>query len=780
VIKGSQASLTEGAIGGLINLRSASPFDQRGPHGLLRLEADHNQMSGLNGSKLSATYSNTYQADSLGLLLGLVVANRKERTDQAGNDGGWTRNPSDDPSWLWGNAWGGNIDPNNNGQLDANEKGLIGPGQFRMGSVMEQKKRLALSGKLEWRPSDTLRLVADGLYTRLDSPQIGYQQSYYPLFTPGRWSDVVVTRGVVTDLTLTDLQPEILNKSEHRVVDTALYGLNAQWKPDPALTLDGDLYRSTSQRHSGGQDTYAVLRMNGANTTRIRLTGQAVPEVTTSFADGRDLAAGLAAGQFHASDFNTHYLSLAGDNVDDKISGAALSGKWFVDKGLLEQIEFGLANTQRGKTRDLINNDLTGGAEYYSGDNHINVADLGGNVLSHSFTLPHFMDRVGGQFPRSFLAFDVPAYLERLKAYDGQLRPDGSVYDFSQAAPAWNPLESYRVTENTTAAYVQADLAGEQWSADAGLRLVNTHTTAKAWEARITQLTRIDDFNYSVQYGAPTPIDQTSDYSFALPSANFIWHIDKQLQLRAAAAKTMARPPVDKLAPTNTTASVAWGEFTQVYGGNAHLKPYSAVQADLSLEWYYAARSIFNLALFRKDIKNQITTSWETGQDIGVPGHLFNVMRPINGDRARVNGLELGLQHLWDNGFGVRAQYTRNRARSWVAGEQRPLEGVAPATSSLGALYEDEVWSLSLQADHTGGFTTAVNVLGAGYDEQVKPITWLTAQASYAINERLQVTFEGRNLLDVEERYTLGNNPLLQQGYNRYGRAVTLGLSLRF
>jgi iron complex outermembrane receptor protein len=54
VIKGSQASLTEGAIGGLINLRSASPFDQRGPHGLLRLEADHNQMSGLNGSKLSA------------------------------------------------------------------------------------------------------------------------------------------------------------------------------------------------------------------------------------------------------------------------------------------------------------------------------------------------------------------------------------------------------------------------------------------------------------------------------------------------------------------------------------------------------------------------------------------------------------------------------------------------------------------------------------------------------------------------------------------------------
>src|SRR3546814_10524629 len=36
VIKGAQASLTEGAIGGLINLRSASPFDQRGQHGIVR------------------------------------------------------------------------------------------------------------------------------------------------------------------------------------------------------------------------------------------------------------------------------------------------------------------------------------------------------------------------------------------------------------------------------------------------------------------------------------------------------------------------------------------------------------------------------------------------------------------------------------------------------------------------------------------------------------------------------------------------------------------------
>ena len=70
------------------------------------------------------------------------------------------------------------------------------------------------------------------------------------------------------------------------------------------------------------------------------------------------------------------------------------------------------------------------------------------------------------------------------------------------------------------------------------------------------------------------------------------------------------------------------------YGGNADLKPYQADQFDASLEWYFAPSSIFNVAGFYKYIKNQITTSWEPGIDIGVPGYLFNIIRPINGDHA--------------------------------------------------------------------------------------------------------------------------------------------------
>ena len=787
VIKGAQASLSEGAIGGLVNLRSASPFDQKGQQAIARLEGDRNLMSELNGYKFSGVYSNTFAGDTLGVLLGVVYAERKDRTDVAGNDGGWTRNPDpNDESWLYGNAWGGNIDPNGNGELDEDEYGLIGPGQFRVGSILEEKKRRAITGKLEWRPSDNVKIVADALKTRLDSPQVGYQQSYYPLFAPERWSDLTIEDGIVTGFTMdnTDpemrLNPELLNITEHRVVDTDLYGLNGEWTLNDALTLTADVYRSTSKRHSGGQDTYVVLRMNQPSVGHIALGGAAVPDVTVDFDDGRELANGLASGEFAGSDFNTHYMELRGDDIEDTVTGATVGGKLTIDNFGVKALRFGVSITDRKKLRDLVNNTLNGGADYYSGDNAINVGDLDGDVISHSFTLPNFMSDVSAQFPRTFLAFDVPNYLSALAAYDGHLRPDGDPYDFSNAAAQWNPLESYRVSEKTTGFYLQADFGGERWSADAGVRFVKTRTTARAWDAPILSITENGAFNYTAEYADPTPISQDGDYNFVLPSANFTWRFTDKLQLRLGAAKTMARPPVDKLAPTNTTASVSWGEFTQIFGGNVDLKPYSAKQGDISLEWYFAENSIFNIATFYKRIENQITSSWEPGQDIGVPGYLFNISRPINGDYAKVRGYEAGAQHFWKNGLGFRAQYTRNSSKSFVAGEERPLEGIAPSVYSVSAMYEHGPLSLGVTADHTDGFVTAINVLGAGFNEKADPITWLTAHASYNINESLTLSLEGQNLLDDEQTYSINGNPLLSQGYYRYGRTFNLGVSMKF
>src|SRR6188768_1608626 len=74
VIKGAQASLSEGAIGGLVNLRSAGPFDQPGQNGALRMEGDRNDMSELDGYKFSGVYSNTFANETFGIMLGAVYS----------------------------------------------------------------------------------------------------------------------------------------------------------------------------------------------------------------------------------------------------------------------------------------------------------------------------------------------------------------------------------------------------------------------------------------------------------------------------------------------------------------------------------------------------------------------------------------------------------------------------------------------------------------------------------------------------------------------------------
>lgn len=787
VIKGAEASLTEGAIGGLVNLRSASPFDKIGLNGVVRLQGDYNLMSEYAGVKFSGVLSDTFANDTIGVMLGVVLERRKDRTDVAGNDGGWTRNadPTDE-SWLWGNAWGGSIDPNGNGTLDPDEYGLIGLGQFRVGSILEEKRRQAFTAKVEWRPTDSFTLTLDGIKTKLDSPQVGFQQSYYTLFAPGRWSNMEIQDGIVTSFDMNNpdpelaLNPELLNQTSYRVVDTDLYGANARWEVAENLTLVADLYRSSSSRYSGGQDSYVVLRMNQPNTASFMLNGSAVPDVRVTFNDGRDLVSGLADGTFGPADFNTHYFSLAGDNIDDTITGASFAGDWSVDNGTLKSILFGVTYNSREKARELVNNSLTGGADYYSGFNAINVADLGGNVISRSLSLPNFMSGVDATFPRSFLSFDIPGYLAALEQYDGTPRPSGGTYDFSAAAPVWNPLQSYRVTEDTLAAYFQANLSGASWSGNVGLRIVNTKTTAQAWDAQILNIIANGPFNYTAVYDDPSEITQDSEYTYLLPSANLSINLIDDLRLRLSAARTMARPSVQTLAPTNTTESVSWGEFTQVYSGNADLKPYQADQFDVSLEWYFAPSSIFNIAGFYKHIKNQITTSWEPGVDIGVPGYLFNIIRPINGDYAKVKGIEVGLQHLFDNGFGVRGQFTRNWSKSYVGDQVRPLEGIAPSVYSLSLLYEKGPLSIAFTADHTDSFTTAINVLGEGYNEEADAITWVTAHISYDITDRITIALDGQNLLDSEQTYSLNGNPLLSQGYYRYGRSVKLSASYRF
>ena len=72
VLKSPQASAVEGSIGGTVNLRTASAFDNPGFHAGAHAEANYNDMSQLWGSRYSLFITNTNEPQTLGFVLGGV------------------------------------------------------------------------------------------------------------------------------------------------------------------------------------------------------------------------------------------------------------------------------------------------------------------------------------------------------------------------------------------------------------------------------------------------------------------------------------------------------------------------------------------------------------------------------------------------------------------------------------------------------------------------------------------------------------------------------------
>ncbi len=135
---------------------------------------------------------------------------------------------------------------------------------------------------------------------------------------------------------------------------------------------------------------------------------------------------------------------------------------------------------------------------------------------------------------------------------------------------------SMNMTEQDFAAYAMANIGGERWKGNFGVRIVNTHEGINQYINMVGGLP--SDFG---TYGI-NKIHHT--YWDVLPSANLSIDLNDEMVLRFAAAEVMSRPDYSalggavQLVDTNLTGT----------GGNPNLKPVKAANYNLSYEWYYA------------------------------------------------------------------------------------------------------------------------------------------------------------------------------------------------
>ncbi len=319
--------------------------------------------------------------------------------------------------------------------------------------------------------------------------------------------------------------------------------------------------------------------------------------------------------------------------------------------------------------------------------------------------------------------------------------------------------EHYTIKERITAGYAKADFASGRWHGDVGLRLVRTQQTSEGYQANA-------DKTY-------TPLSQTHRYTDALPSLNVIYDWSKEVVIRGAVGKAMARQTFDLLSPGLRRDGTV---LTRAYAGNPLLKPVHAKQAEIGAEWYYADASLLAATLF---VKKLDTFTYKASKQEPVGGETLNVERPYNADNgADIKGFELQWQQPFGHsGFGTLVNYTFTDAVAGaVAGQPRlKVLGNSRDQLNLSGYYERHGLTLRLSYNYRsksyGDVQMGGQVVNSAYGQ------W-DASASYDLSPRLTVYASAVNLNNEVIRSNTADG--LPIGVYENGARYSIGLRAKF
>ncbi|WP_426359720.1 TonB-dependent receptor [Pseudocolwellia sp. HL-MZ19] len=772
VWKTVQSKNIEGSIGGAVNLKSARPLDNPGMQGAVSLTGDYNDFSEETGTKFNGVISNTFADDTFGVIVGFSSSKGTDRADDMLDN------------FFFGVNDEIEYDVNNDGNITADEQNLVMPGSYAIGSYAKEFERTGFTSTLQWRPNDRLELTADILLTKLEANSTGFAQSFYLVDeseAQNRLSNLTLDGNVVTGMDVSDVTMEVLTLDEHRTVDTSLFALNAEYMVTDALTISADIYRSNSSRDSGGKDTFVVAGAPGAHSGRYDLNEGGLPSYVPTFTEGR------SSDDFGNEDFSPHYAERSGSDIEDTVTGYTFDAEWELDHDYIMSVDFGFAYTSREKTNEAFDN-FSGvdGACNYCGY-PFTFAEVGVDVV-RAFPFDNFFDGDGADIPRSFPIFSIPDYKAGLAASDGQTITDykGDTRTFGENEselwePRFNPVNSYDITEDTTAAYFQVNLEGDNWFGNIGARYISTDVTASYAVNEILSIQIVDantaNPSWDVLYSDGSAQSADGSYNKLLPSLNFGMFLQEDLLLRVGAGQSLSRPTLDQMAPL-TTDNAQSGLFTMDISGNAAIEPVFADQFDLALEWYFSEGSLLSGSIFLKELDGFITTNTTNRM---IAGENFTITQPINGDSAKVKGIEIAIQKFFDNGFGVTASYAYTDSSTVVDGESAgPLTGVADTSYSLSLIYEKDKISTQISLDYTGDYVSdSFSPLGDDYQTTGEEVSIVTASFNYNITEDAQLFIEGNNLLDESNRTFQGRSDI-PGSIQVYGRTLKFGARYTF
>ena len=672
VYKNPSAEQIEGGISGLVNLRTALPFDFKGAKGAFSVETSRSTLRGKSEPSLSGLLSNRWDTElgQFGVLVdlahskiathsdGLTISTYIPRTNAVvGDNSGQLR-------WIpQGASWTAN-------DFDRTRDGLYGALQWRKDDVsssltyFRSKYKMVTTENAFFGGTDPSKLTVDAdatfdangalLTGTLRAPQDG---------PPGMPN--VHGIGFGSDSRLAT-----------RTADTRDMSWNVTWKASPKWTLTSDLQYIKAL--SDGTD-YTVglggwMPKQGINT--------ATSPAGFVFDD---------ADRAYLADPNNYYWGFAQEHRDHAIATEKAwrgDAKFTFDHPILNDLRFGLRLTERdASTRSTHDSEWAQISQAWAvGDSWQPLTGLawlsdprfaGDNNL-HSFN-KFFNGKVPMPpqvvVPNMALATGFPDSFTKLHGYTQDVCKTPCTVTWAPA-PYGDDKGLNEQKERTQAVYGQLRFGFDELpmpvDGNVGLRVVRTNSTATGYTLFTPP---------TPEPGVPEVPAQSgqqkfdNSYTNTLPSLNLRMKASKELQFRFAAAKAMTRPDLYQMQayttlkedPQHDSGGVLTGvNFTGSARGNPLLKPTLSDNVDLTAEYYFGRSSSFTVAVFNKQLKDIIIgrTSVYTLLDSNGQSHDFSVTSPINGAKGKARGIEVGYQQYFDklpgwlSGFGLSGNYT--------------------------------------------------------------------------------------------------------------------------
>jgi TonB-dependent receptor len=222
----------------------------------------------------------------------------------------------------------------------------------------------------------------------------------------------------------------------------------------------------------------------------------------------------------------------------------------------------------------------------------------------------------------------------------------------------YEQIPGHEVTEDTFAQYFklnfEQDFGAVSLRGNVGVRYIQTETSAAGVltrrERRPTGATTFTDVTVGNLFVA---IDR--DYTDTLPSANLLVSFGtdgaQNFNVRMGFAELLARPPIADLAPAaNCLFDLRPGfagdtDADDCTAGNPALKPYRAKSYDLEFAWYPTDEIEVRVGGFYKDVETFVLArTLVRNVDLFGDGTLFDVTQPINGEGAKTQGFETSMQ----------------------------------------------------------------------------------------------------------------------------------------